>query len=404
MRITPCRAARDSPDMIAIGAASSSGHGVATTSTATARTGSAEISPRQPGRSIRVSGTKATANRSATRTNGAVSAWACSTRRTTPAYVDSAAVSVATCRTADPPLTTPLRMSSPGRRSTGIASPDSADSSNTPASSSRPSTGTSSPAPTSSRSPTATCSTGISTTPSAPSRRATRGAPAASRLSSRRARADARASSTPPVNSITAITAPASGSPTSSAPTSASQAITSTDGCRRRNATAIVIDEYAKPSTVAHTHKTLAASASPATAAPSPATSSSSTSRNRATSRAAHSRTHRDCPVGRELMIMSDTALTCPPVTVSAPPASAKSRKPYRNRARPGACDLTPLNRLRSRPAHTCGVRGSVPQHRCCATWSTGGAFQPARRRRDNPAVGLLAPTVSVATVIHRRR
>jgi hypothetical protein len=36
---TPTRAARDSPDMIAIGAASSSGHGVATTSTATARTG-----------------------------------------------------------------------------------------------------------------------------------------------------------------------------------------------------------------------------------------------------------------------------------------------------------------------------------------------------------------------------
>ena len=37
---TPICAARDSPDMIAIGAASSSGHGVATTSTATARTGS----------------------------------------------------------------------------------------------------------------------------------------------------------------------------------------------------------------------------------------------------------------------------------------------------------------------------------------------------------------------------
>ena len=36
---TPMRAARDSPDMIATGAASSSGHGVATTSTATARTG-----------------------------------------------------------------------------------------------------------------------------------------------------------------------------------------------------------------------------------------------------------------------------------------------------------------------------------------------------------------------------
>ena len=35
---TPCRDARDKPDTIATGAASSSGHGVATTSTATART------------------------------------------------------------------------------------------------------------------------------------------------------------------------------------------------------------------------------------------------------------------------------------------------------------------------------------------------------------------------------
>ena len=35
---TPAREARDSPDTIATGAASSSGHGVATTSTATART------------------------------------------------------------------------------------------------------------------------------------------------------------------------------------------------------------------------------------------------------------------------------------------------------------------------------------------------------------------------------
>ena len=35
---TPARDARDSPETIATGAASSSGHGVATTSTATART------------------------------------------------------------------------------------------------------------------------------------------------------------------------------------------------------------------------------------------------------------------------------------------------------------------------------------------------------------------------------
>ena len=81
---TPMRAARDSPDMIAIGAASSSGHGVATTSTATARTGSPLTAQATPARSS-VSGTKQTANRSATRTNGADEAWACSTRRTTPA-------------------------------------------------------------------------------------------------------------------------------------------------------------------------------------------------------------------------------------------------------------------------------------------------------------------------------
>ena len=38
--ITPARAARDNPETIATGAARISGHGVATTSTATARTGS----------------------------------------------------------------------------------------------------------------------------------------------------------------------------------------------------------------------------------------------------------------------------------------------------------------------------------------------------------------------------
>ena len=81
---TPRRAARDNPDMIATGAASSSGHGVATTSTATARTGSPARPPGGAGHAS-VSGTNPTANRSATRTNGALAAWACSTSRTTPA-------------------------------------------------------------------------------------------------------------------------------------------------------------------------------------------------------------------------------------------------------------------------------------------------------------------------------
>ena len=70
--------------MIAIGAASSSGHGVATTSTATARTGS-WLSAQAAAARASVSGTNRTANRSAARTNGADEACACSTRRTTPA-------------------------------------------------------------------------------------------------------------------------------------------------------------------------------------------------------------------------------------------------------------------------------------------------------------------------------
>ena len=70
--------------MIAIGAASSNGHGVATTSTATARTGSPDSHHAAPA-STRVSGTNTTANRSAVRTNGADDACACSTSRTTPA-------------------------------------------------------------------------------------------------------------------------------------------------------------------------------------------------------------------------------------------------------------------------------------------------------------------------------
>ena len=81
---TPMCAARLRPDMIAIGAASNNGHGVATTSTATARTGSPLSAQDAPAR-MSVSGTKRMANRSAVRTNGADEAWACWTRRTTPA-------------------------------------------------------------------------------------------------------------------------------------------------------------------------------------------------------------------------------------------------------------------------------------------------------------------------------
>jgi len=78
---TPLRAALDNPDMIAIGAASSKGHGVATTSTATARVAS-PLTSQAPPASSRVNGTKMTAMRSAARTNGAELACACSTSRT----------------------------------------------------------------------------------------------------------------------------------------------------------------------------------------------------------------------------------------------------------------------------------------------------------------------------------
>jgi len=67
--------------MIAIGAASSNGQGVATTSTATARVAS-PLTSQAPPASSRVNGTKMIAMRSAARTNGDELACACSTRRT----------------------------------------------------------------------------------------------------------------------------------------------------------------------------------------------------------------------------------------------------------------------------------------------------------------------------------
>ncbi len=68
--------------MIATGAASSSGQGVATTSTATARSGDPAIA-HATAATTSVNGTKSAAKRSAVRTKGDDAAWACSTRRTT---------------------------------------------------------------------------------------------------------------------------------------------------------------------------------------------------------------------------------------------------------------------------------------------------------------------------------
>ena len=69
---------------MATGAARMSGHGVATTRTATARTGSPLTAHAVPA-TTRLMSRNHPANRSAMRTNGALDAWACSTRRTTPA-------------------------------------------------------------------------------------------------------------------------------------------------------------------------------------------------------------------------------------------------------------------------------------------------------------------------------
>ena len=304
---TPTRAARDRPDMIAIGAASSSGQGVATTSTATARTGSELSAQAAPATAI-VSGTNKVANRSATLTNGADVACACATRRTTPSYVDPSAVAVATNSTGWPVLMPPLRTSSPAVLSFGLASPVSADSSSTAEHSSRPSTGTISPAPTSSRSPGLTSPTAISTTTSPTRRRAVRGALSTSRLNSRRARAAARASSSCPLASITVITAPANGSPTASAPARASRAITSTLGSRRRNAPTVHQVDSVRPSTVPALHETLANVAASSSHAAAPTSNSTAEPRKTSTWRPTGSRsclvmhyTFCSCNIGRAL-------------------------------------------------------------------------------------------------------
>jgi hypothetical protein len=67
---TPARAARESPEISAIGAARISGHGVATTKTARARTEEPEAAQAAPAIAA-VTGRKKAAYRSAIRTNGA---------------------------------------------------------------------------------------------------------------------------------------------------------------------------------------------------------------------------------------------------------------------------------------------------------------------------------------------
>ncbi len=80
----PRRAAREIPATMAIGAAKISGQGVATTSTASARTGS-PVKIHAPAAMTRVTGTNRSAYRSARRTNGAFCFSASSISRTIPA-------------------------------------------------------------------------------------------------------------------------------------------------------------------------------------------------------------------------------------------------------------------------------------------------------------------------------
>src|ERR1700730_17997360 len=86
----PYLAARERPDTIATGTARMRGHGVATTRTATARTGSTVQYQARP--EIRtVIARNSIAKRSASLDIGAFERCASSTRRTMPAYVLSAA-------------------------------------------------------------------------------------------------------------------------------------------------------------------------------------------------------------------------------------------------------------------------------------------------------------------------
>ena len=80
----PRFAARETPEMRATGAARISGHGVATTSTARARTGS-PLSAQAPPARMTVTTSITMAYWSAMRTKGARSVPACSTSRTTAA-------------------------------------------------------------------------------------------------------------------------------------------------------------------------------------------------------------------------------------------------------------------------------------------------------------------------------
>ena len=235
LTITPARAARDTPAMNAIGAARISGHGVATTSTATARTGSPLDDPRGAGdeqrdrqedRRVAVGepdeGRLLRLGLANEPDEGRVGALG---RRARGAQLEG----VGRVRGA-------AARRPPRRIVRGSGSPVSADSSTTASSeTTTPSTGTTSPARTTTTSPTSSSSTGISSRVSPRRRVATRGARSIRAVSSRRARPAATSSSALPPASISAITAPARYSPIASAPAIATSAIASTPTSRCRS-------------------------------------------------------------------------------------------------------------------------------------------------------------------------
>ena len=266
-------AARDRPDTSATGTARISGHGVATTSTATARMGSPLQAQAAPA-SATVAARNTMAYRSARRDIGARERWAAATRRTIPAYVLSAARRAATRWKASPALVDPLRTGSPTFRRTGMDSPVSADWSSTAVpSTTAPSTGTTSPLRITRRSPGSIASSETSSSPPFRCLRAVRGTRASSADISRLARRSAKLSRYCPPEYITATTAAARYSANRRAASMESAATTSRPTSPRRKPTTISITRTTRTGAVAAAHTGPAQCSHPKKCAASPKTS-----------------------------------------------------------------------------------------------------------------------------------
>ena len=160
--MTWCRAARLMPPMIATGVASSSGQGVATTRTASTRSGSC-VTNQASVHTASVSGVNQMAYWSAIRWMGDFSDCAVRTSSTMRAYSDSLARRVARTTMAPSRFTAPDRTSLPACTISGGASPVSRDTSRCDRPlCTTPSAGSISPGRTSSRSPIAMPSAGMS--------------------------------------------------------------------------------------------------------------------------------------------------------------------------------------------------------------------------------------------------